>query len=126
MPFLRFALACCRALLRISTSCLRLVVKAFKSRSFPLGLRAERHEAGDQFGIDPGRFNQSALALPEDSDLRLWEILRLNPGRLQARPKPPFAAPKLTRASLPLATSSSSEWPSFVFDKRSWRLSVRQ
>ena len=87
-----------------------------------ISLQAERHEAGDQFGVDPIRFGQSAPASPERLDLRRREPPRFDPFRLQARSKTPFTAAatsKQTNASLPTAISSSSEIPSAVFGRRS-------
>ena len=74
MPFLRFAIA------------------QLSVRHPAAGLRLERHEAGDQFGIDPIRLGQSAPASPERLGLRRRELPRLDPRRLQAGPKPPFLA----------------------------------
>ena len=62
------------------------------ARQASSGFRADRHEPGDQFGVDPVRLGQSAPALPERLDLRRRELARVDPSRLQALPKPPFVA----------------------------------
>ena len=69
------------------------------------GLRAERHEAGDQFGVDPVRLGQSAPASPEGFRLRRRKLPRFDPCRLQACPKTPFVAARGLEAdqSLPVA-----------------------
>ena len=45
-------------------------------RSAAARLQAECHEAGDQFGVDPVRFGQSAPDLPESFGLRRRELPR--------------------------------------------------
>ena len=69
------------------------------ARQAATGLRAERQEAGDQCSIDPVRLGQSAPASPERLCLRRRELPRLNPRRLQARPKTPFAAARRFKAN---------------------------
>ena len=44
----------------------------------------------------------------------------------QSRHSQPPVALKQTKASPSSAISSNSEWPSSVFDKRSWRPSLKQ
>lgn len=85
------------------------------------GLRAERHEAGDQCGIDPVCLGQSSPDFPERLDLRerVAALGSRPPPSWQKRHSWPPVASKQTKAFLTLAISSSSEISLSVFGRRS-------
>ena len=133
-PFFSSALQCSAWRLRISTSCLRLVAGAPGSRSFPLG---SRRPASGRNAMNRAISSASIRSV-------LAKVPRLLPNALtcagascrasipaaskrsQRRHSWPPVASKQTKASLSPAIFASSEWPSSVFRRRSWRPSLTQ
>ena len=134
VPLFRLALFCSCTFLRISTSCLRAVAGVLRSRSFPLG---SRRPASGRNAMKQAINSASILSVLAEAPRLLPKALTCAGGSCRAgipaasrlaqrRHSQPPAASKQTKAFLSPAMLSSSEWPSSVFGKRSWRLSVRQ
>ena len=99
------------------------------ARQAASGFRAERHEPGDQFGVDPVRLGESARLFPYDLICAGGSWRASSPTasrRSQSHHSWPPVASKQTKAVLSKAMRSSSAWPASVFGKQNWRLSLRQ